>query len=374
MYPLIEIHLDKIENNSRKVHEIFKPAGISIMAVTKGFSAEPRIAEAMLRGGAEFIADARIRNLKRLAHLPVKKVLLRLPMKSEIEEVLSYCDYSLNSELDTLREIGKAASRRQMDHQVIIMVDLGDYREGIRYHKVEEFIKEAVTIPGVRIKGFGVNLTCFGGVIPEQTTLLRLVDIAMRMKEKYDLDVEIISGGSSSSVYLIEEENGFPPGVNNLRLGEVILLGKETAFGEHFDGLEEDAFILKAQIIELKEKPSVPHGRIGRDAFGNIPRHEDRGIIQRAILALGKQDVDPSGIIPVNPKLSILGASSDHLILDVSREEDIYAVGDIISFYVKYGGMLNAMTSPYVEKVFIEESEGGGSDDPEEELALAADL
>lgn len=323
MYPLIEIHLDKIENNSRKVHEIFKQAGISIMAVTKGFSAEPRIAEAMLRGGAEFIADARIRNLKRLAHLPGKKVLLRLPMKSEIEDVLSYCDYSLNSELDTLREIGKAASRRQMVHQVIIMVDLGDYREGIRYHKVEEFIKEAITIPGIRIKGFGVNLTCFGGVIPEQTTLLRLVDIAMRMREKYDLDVEIISGGSSSSVYLIEEENGFPPGVNNLRLGEVILLGKETAFGEHFDGLEEDAFILKAQIIELKEKPSVPHGRIGRDAFGNIPRHEDRGIIQRAILALGKQDVDPSGIIPVNPKLSILGASSDHLILDVSDRKSV---------------------------------------------------
>lgn len=366
MYPCIEVNLRKIEENSRKMNEMFKKKGISIMAVTKGFSAEPNIAKAMLRGGPLFIADSRIQNLKALKNLPAKKVLLRLPMISEIEEVLKYADYSLNSELGTLKEIGKAASEKGMIHKVIIMADLGDYREGIRYNKIEEFVDEAVKIDGVEIRGFGVNLTCFGGVIPEHTTLKRLVEITMRMKDKYDLNIEIVSGGSSSSVYLIDEEIGFPEGINNLRLGEVILLGKETAFGERFDGLYDDAFVLKAQIIELKDKPSVPHGRIGRDAFGNIPTYEDRGIIRRAIVALGKQDVDPSGIIPQNPELRIIGASSDHLILDLSRTKESYCLGDIVTFYVKYGGMLNAMTSPYVQKVFIyddEDDEGGDNNE-----------
>jgi len=370
MYPCIEVNLRKIEENSRKMNEMFKKKGISIMAVTKGFSAEPNIAKAMLRGGPLFIADSRIQNLKALKDLPAKKVLLRLPMISEIDEVLEYADYSLNSELGTLKEIGEAASKKGMIHKVIIMADLGDYREGIRYNKIEEFVDEAVKIKGVEIRGFGVNLTCFGGVIPEHTTLKRLVEITTKMKDKYDLNIEIVSGGSSSSVYLIDEEVGFPDGINNLRLGEVILLGKETAFGERFDGLYHDAFILKAQIIELKDKPSVPHGRIGRDAFGNIPTYEDRGIIMRAIVALGKQDVDPSGIIPQNPELRIIGASSDHLILDLSRTKETYCLGDIVTFYVKYGGMLNAMTSPYVQKVFIyddDDDEGGDN----EELLLA---
>ncbi len=363
MYPCIEINLRKIETNARRLKKLFTPQGISIMAVTKGFSAEPRIAEAILKGGAEYIADARIQNLKKLHHLPKEKVLLRLPMKSEIHDVVKYCDYSLNSELETLREIGKVAREMNTVHKVIIMVDLGDYREGIRYHRVEQFVKEAVEIEGVKIRGFGVNLTCFGGVIPEQTTLLRLAEISETMRVKYNLKIDIVSGGSSSSVYLINEENGFPKGINNLRLGEVMLLGKETAFGKRFDGLYEDAFILKAQIIELKDKPSVPHGRIGKDAFGNVPVYEDRGIIRRAILALGKQDVDPSGIIPVNQDISILGASSDHLILDLSRDKYSYQVGDIVHFYVKYGGMLNAMTSPYVEKVYIEDAESGEDED-----------
>ena len=370
MYPCMEIHLKKIESNARKIHEIFKPHGISIMAVTKGFTAEPRIAEAMLRGGLEYIADARIKNLKKLKDLPRQKVLLRLPMMSEAEDVVRYSDYSLNSEIETLKALGVAAKKLGTVHKVIIMVDLGDYREGIRSQKVEHFVKEAVEIEGVEIRGFGVNLTCFGGVIPEQTTLQRLVDISEEMRMKYELTLDIISGGSSSSVYLVEEENGFPDGINNLRLGEVILLGKETAFGKRFDGLCEDAFILKTQIIELKDKPSVPKGKIGRDAFGNVPKHEDRGIIRRAIVALGKQDVDPSGLITMNENLSILGASSDHLILDLSKDPTGYQVGDIVKFYVKYGGMLNAMTSPYVDKVYIE-------DDllqEDEELLLVEDI
>ncbi len=355
MYPQVEVDLKKIERNTQTMVHDLGEMGISVMAVTKGFGAKREIVQAMLKGGAQFIADSRIQNLKKLKDIHAKKVLLRLPQKSEIDDVVLYADYSLNSEIETLRLLGASAIRRRKVHKVIVMVDLGDYREGIRYHKVPDFCREAVRVSGVEIAGFGVNLTCFGGVIPESDTLRRLVDITEAMKKEHSLNIEIVSGGSSSSVYLLYENDGFPEGINNLRLGEVILLGKETAFGRHLEGLHDDNFILKAQIIEVKEKPSVPHGRIGLDAFGHKPVYHDIGIIKRAIVAIGKQDVDPSAIYPLETDVEIIGASSDHMIMDVSKSVREYNVGDVLRFGLKYGGLLSLMTSMYVDKVYLED-------------------
>ena len=354
MYPIIEIDLKKVEENARCITNLFNPMGITIMAVTKGFSADERIVSALVRGGVDFLADSRLRNLKKLKNFPLKKILLRLPMASEVDDLVKFADYSMNSELSTLKEIGKAAWRNRTTHKVIIMVDLGDHREGIQPKHLDEFIGHAVKIKGIEIRGFGVNMTCLNGVIPEEKTLIKLVDLAQKMQEKYKITIEIISGGSSSSVYLIDEGK-IPEGINNLRLGEVILLGKEAAYGKRFHNLCEDIFTLKTQIIEIKDKPSMPKGLIGKDAFGNIPFHEDRGILRRAIVALGRQDADPKGITPRNRKIKILGASSDHMIVDVTEDPDHYEVGDVMTFDLNYSGMLRAMTSPYVGRVYLNE-------------------
>jgi predicted amino acid racemase len=142
-----------------------------------------------------------------------------------------------------------------------------------------------------------------------------------------------------------------PDGINNLRLGESIVLGRETAFGEQLEGFYDDVFVVKGEIVELKEKPTVPIGEIGMDAFGNKPEFKDRGIIRRAIVAMGRQDIDPDGFRPIDESISILGGSSDHTIIDVTGSKRIYQVGDVVSFKVDYGCLLRAMTSPYVEKV-----------------------
>lgn len=350
----MEIDLKKVEENARHVTALFNPIGITIMAVTKGFSADEKIVSALAKGGVNFLADSRLRNLKKLKDFPLKKILLRLPMASEVDELVKYVDYSMNSELSTLKEIGKASWRNRTAHKVIVMVDLGDHREGIQPKDVDEFVAQAVKIKGIEICGFGVNMTCFNGVIPEQTTLKKLVELSRVMEEKYHLHIEMISGGSSSSVYLIDK-GGIPEGISNLRLGEVLLLGTEAAYGKNFINLHEDIFTLKTQIIEIKDKPSMPKGLIGKDAFGNVPVHTDKGILRRAIVALGRQDADPEGITPRNPKIKILGASSDHMIVDVTEDPNHYEVGDIMTFNVKYSGLLRAMTSPYVSRVYLHE-------------------
>jgi ornithine racemase len=217
---------------------------------------------------------------------------------------------------------------------------------------VDSFISEAINIKGISIRGFGVNLTCYGGVMPTKENLSKLVDIATEMQKKYNLELEIITGGNSSSFYLIQE-NRMVEGINNLRLGEVLLLGRETAYGNIVNGLNTDVFVLQGQIIELKDKPSMPIGEIGMDAFGNKPTFEDKGIIKRAIVGVGRQDIEQSGLTPIDSEIEILGGSSDHTILNLSNCSKEYKVGDIVDFYVDYGSLLRAMTSEYVEKVIV---------------------
>lgn len=352
MYPLVQINTEKLRENTKVMREIFSPIGISLMGVTKSFCAIPEIAEVLVEGGQGYLADARIANLKKLSNIKAPKVLLRIPMHSEVKQVVEYADYSLNSELSTLQLLGSAAIEKGKIHKVIIMLDLGDLREGVWADQINDFIEQAIKIKGIEIRGFGVNLTCYGGVIPDEINLGRLSSIADEMKKKYKLTLDIVSGGNSSSVYLAKE-NRFPKGINNLRLGEVLMLGKETAFGESVEGLNEDVFTLKGQIVEVKEKPSMPIGNIGRDAFGNKPTYIDKGIMKRAIIAMGRQDIEIGGLIPLDRAIGVIGASSDHTILDVSKCDKVYNVGDLVEFYMNYGCLLKAMTSEYVEKVIV---------------------
>lgn len=352
MFPRIEINLCKLKKNTEKMVKLCRENNIQIAGVTKVFCAYPEAAAAMVEGGISLLADSRLENLKKLNELKTKKLLLRLPMPSQVEDVVRYADISLNSEISTLRLLGKSALAQHKTHEVILMVDVGDLREGIWPDEVDSFVGEASQIEGIVIKGFGTNLTCYGGVIPEEDNLGKLVNIAREMADKYKLDLEYISGGNSSSIYLLSQGR-MPEGINNLRLGESIVLGRETAFGERIEGLNDDVFIIKGEIIELKEKPSVPIGNIGMDAFGNKPEFKDKGIIKRAIVAMGRQDIDPDGLKPLDEHISILGGSSDHTILDVTGCKKEYQVGDCVGFKVDYGCLLRAMTSPYVEKIFI---------------------
>jgi len=66
------------------------------------------------------------------------------------------------------------------------------------------------------------------------------------------------------------------------------------------------------------------------------------------ITAIGRQDVMPEGLVPVLEGASIIGASSDHLTIDVEETGKSFKPGDILRFRPDYGAMLAASTSGYV--------------------------
>ena len=352
-YPRVEVDLGKIRHNTKIIVDKCNKYGIKIAGVTKVFCADSKITKALVEGGVEYLADSRVQNLKKLKDISIPKILLRLPMISEVDEVVDYADISLNSELETIKALSKKAIEKSKKHKIILMVDLGDLREGFfKEEEIYENVAEILKLKGISLVGIGTNLTCYGGVIPRNENLSRLVQIGNNIEEKYSIKLEIISGGNSSSLHLVYEDD-IPEGINMLRLGEALSFGRESAFGELIEDTYNDAFKLIVEAIEIKEKPSVPIGEIGMDAFGNKPSFVDRGIRKRMICAIGKQDVNLEGIQPLDKDIIILGGSSDHLLLDVTDSKIGYKVGDKIEFKLNYVGVLTTMTSEYVDKYYI---------------------
>ncbi|MCT4687238.1 ornithine racemase Orr [Vallitalea sp.] len=352
-YPRVEINLVKIRNNAKKLVEMCNENNIDVVGVTKVFCGKPKIVREMVKGGIRVIGDSRLENLKKLKRFKLPKLLLRLPMISEAEEVVQYADISLNSEIPTIRRLSKEAKKRNIRHKIILMVDLGDLREGI-FDKEEIFetVEIMISLDNIDLIGIGTNLTCYGGVLPDKYNLQRLLTLKESIRRKYKLNLKVVSGGNSSSLHLIEEGD-MPQGINQLRLGESIVLGRETAYGKKVENTFQDAITLQCEIIELQDKPSVPIGIIGMDAFGKVPFFNDKGIRRRAICAIGRQDVDPIHILPDDKRIEIIGSSSDHLILDVTDSNENYNVGSILRFSLKYGSVLSLFTSEYVKKIYI---------------------
>ena len=353
MYPRVLIDLHKFKSNVEVVKGRMDKRGIEVYGVTKVFCADPLLTNIYVEAGLKAVADSRIRNIRKLEKLDITKVLLRIPMQTEVEQVVRYADVSLNSEISTIRMLSEEAIRQGKVHQVILMIDLGDLREGFfDEDELYQATEEAKQLQGVEVIGIGTNLTCFGAVIPTLEHMERMIEIKNNLESRTGMKLDIISGGNSSSYYLLEDGR-LPREINNLRIGEIFVCGNETAYGTRVSGTYDDVFILEAEIIELKRKPSLPIGKSGVDAFGKQPVYEDKGEMIRGIIAIGKQDADMSGLIPLDDHIEMIGRSSDHMILDLTKSSQNYIVGDIMRFKLKYAGILSVMTSEYVEKSFI---------------------
>jgi predicted amino acid racemase len=348
--------MGKLRNNLETVSATVKSAGCSTMIVTKSFCADSNIVNMLLaHPSVDYLADSRIQNIKTYAGKGKSTVLLRLPQECELPEVVRYADISLNSEIRTLGLLNEEAARQGKTHSVVLMIDLGDLREGLYCEDADKILGAVGAIlkmEHLSFYGLGTNLTCYGGVIPKKDNLSLLTAWADRIHDQFGVRPPLVSGGNSSSYYLIDRGE-LPEGINNLRLGESFILGYETAFCGRIENTFADAVTLEAQIVELQTKRSLPVGELGVDAFGVKKTFEDRGMIKRAILAVGKQDVDTENILCEDPKVTILGSSSDHLVLDTGASDTDYQVGDTLRFTLKYSALLRAFTGAYMSRRYV---------------------
>jgi len=352
--PRLEIYTDRIETNARAIIALCREHGIQVACVTKVMGAHPAILHALETAGADMIGDSRITNLQSIANtgLTLPALLLRAPTPSRVADVVRCAEYSLNSSAETIELLSHAAGLLRRTHKVIIMVDVGDLREGIWPDRVVTVVRQAATFPNIEVVGLGTNLACYGGVIPTTENMQMLVDLRDACREATDLPLNLISGGNSANLPLLVS-GGMPREINHLRVGEAITLGRNVLDRSPWPGTRQDTIRVVAEVIEVERKPSIPLGQRGQDAFGSRLEFVDRGVRKRALCNIGRQDVVADGLTPEDDGILVLGGSSDHLVLDVEHAHDPVKVGDEIGFLPSYGSLLAATTSPYMQKAVI---------------------
>lgn len=353
--PRLEIYPSRIEHNARSIISLCHGHGIQVAGVTKVVCAHPSVVSALVNSGVDMLADSRIENLAgiRKLELSLPLMLLRIPAQDRIADVIQWADISLNSSANTIKLLSTEAVRQRKKHQVILMVDLGDLREGVWPDTAESMVESLNNLPNIDLLGLGCNLACYGGVIPTTEKMEQLVDLRDRIQNQIGISLPVISGGNSANLPLLVS-GGMPAGINQLRIGESIQLGRNVLDRSPWQGTRQDTYRIVAQVIELERKPSVPIGFRGQDAFGGTPEFEDRGWRKRAICNLGRQDVVLSNLEPVDGNMIILGGSSDHLIIDVENAQSEIRVGGEVAFWPGYAALLAAATSPYVPKTILE--------------------
>jgi predicted amino acid racemase len=361
--PRLEIELEAVRHNATVLVDRLGRRGIRVVGVTKAVMAWPELAGVLAKAGVAGLGDSRLENLEKLRRdgntLPL--MMIRSPMLSQVDAAVHACDVSLNTELAVLHALSAAATRYKRPHAVVLMVELGDLREGIAIDEVVDMARCVTHLPGLVLAGIGTNLACQSGVVPDQNKMDELSGLADEVEAACGLTLDTVSGGNSANLgwALSSADVGR---VNQLRLGEAILLGVDPLTRMPIDGLRQDAFRLFAEVIEVRTKPARPWGEIGQTAFGPAapapaPVGNGRSATEtrrRAILAIGRQDIDPDGIT-APAGVIIQGASSDHLVVDVTDASEVgdqvLMVGDELSFGLEYGALLRAATSPFVAKV-----------------------
>jgi len=348
----IEVDCEKIRANAAAVTELCARHGIEVAGVTKCVCGEPEVARAMLAGGCTMLADSRLANVARMrdAGITAPVLMLRLPALSEASEVVRLCDLSLVSEIETARALSAAALAAGTVHDVILMVEGGDRREGVLPEDAAAVCRDMLSLPGLSLAGIGTALNCLCGVLPTAENQEAFAAIVARVETDLGMRFRLVSAGHSGNLHLAQSGH-VPPAFNHFRVGEAILTGTDFSTWADLPTPHTDTFKVYAEVIEVKDKPSKPDGEIGPDAFMEIHEWPDLGIRRRAICALGEIDLRTSSLKPLRRGVTVVGASSDHLVLDVTDAEAPVLVGEELAFDTLYPAVSTGWSSACTTKV-----------------------
>ena len=351
----ITIDLGALGHNLRAISDRVTGHGAALTVVTKALCGHEDSIRGLRSIGVTSMSDSRLDNLEVVRRIApdAETWYLRPPHSSALDDVVRLCDVSLNSELQIVKELDKEARVQERIHRVIVMIELGDLREGILPGKLLHTYDEIFELPNIEVIGIGANLGCLGGVVPSVDQFMQLALYRELLELKFERKLPLISAGSSSSLPLLLEGK-LPKQINHFRVGESIFLGTDLIHGGTLVGLRDDVVRLDAEVVEIKEKGMVPMGETTDvTPFQPLepesePEPGQRGY--RAIVTIGQVDSDIGGLTPVDPSYQIVGASSDLTVVNVGEERGGVGVGDTISFRVSYSALVRLMSNPYTEK------------------------
>lgn len=353
----IELYKKNLAHNYAFLDDLFRKQGKEWAVVTKLLCGNETYIREVIRLGAREVCDSRISNLKVVKSIDpsIETAYIKPPAKRSIRSIVRYADASFNTEFETIRLLSEEASRQNKMHKVIIMIELGDLREGVMGENLMDFYESVFKLPNIKVTGIGTNLTCLHGVLPSQDKLVQLSLYKQLIEAKFQRKIPWVTGGTSVIIPLLFHGQ-VPVGINHFRIGESLYFGNNLITGEPINGMKPDVIKLFAEIIEITEKPKVPIGYMAENVAGDVfeVNEEDYGKTSyRAILDIGLLDINTDHLIPDDDRLKFVGASSDMVVIDLGNTKRNYQVGGLVSFRLKYMGALSLLSSDYIEKRMV---------------------
>lgn len=349
-----------LRHNYQYLKNLFGNENIEWAIVTKLLCGEEKLLKEVIDLGIKEVCDARIINLKRIKALApddLETVYIKPPAKKAIPDLVRYADTSFNSEFETIKAISEEAVKQNKTHKIIIMIELGDLREGVMGEDLMDFYSSVFRLPNIKVTGIGSNLNCLHGVMPSQDKFIQLSLYKQLIEAKFNVSIPWITGGTSVVIPLLEMRQ-LPQGVNHFRVGETLYFGTDLIHNNGFKEMEQNVITLYTQIIEITEKPMLPIGEMEANPQGETFEVDESlygKTSHRAILDVGSLDISSDYLVPFPEyQIDFLGASSDMLVIDIKDNKKGYKVGDFIPFHLKYMGALTLFNSDYIEKRVID--------------------
>jgi len=353
---VLKLYHDKLQHNYNHLDSVFKEHAIDWGIVTKLLCGYEPFLQEVLALGIREIHDSRVTNLKAIKKVrpDVQTVYIKPAPKKSIPEIIEFADVSFQTELDIIRLLSEEAVRQNRHHKIIIMIEMGDLREGVMGEELVDFYEQVFELPNISIIGLGANFNCLHGVMPTRDKLIQLSLYKQIIEAKFNIKIPWVSGGTSVTIPLLFTHQ-LPKGINHFRIGEALFFGLNLFTGETFEGMHDDVFVLSSEIIEISEKPMLPSGILAENPSGDSFEIDESLYGEtsfRAILDVGLLDINPKFLLPED-ELNVVGASSDMLVLELGDNTQNYKVGDEIRFKLRYMGALSLLNSRYISKEVV---------------------
>lgn len=357
---ILKIHLDKVIQNIQSIDALMKKFNKEWSLVVKVLGSHKETLSVLLNHPVVQnlhtigVSQWHILKLVKEINPNLKTMFIKPPSIRNADRIVKYANYSFNSSLLTIKALNEAARKQGLIHKIIIMVEMGELREGIRREGLLDFYRKVFNMEYVEVTGLGTNLGCMTGVQPTYDKLLQLVLYDQIIESVFDRNLEIVSGTSSIALPLLDKQK-IPKGINHFRIGEAAFLGTSPLNNKPFLNLQTDTFTFEANIVELYRKDNTPDGVISDANVGhNVLASQSReGSSYHAIVDFGILDVDAEHLIPKDNSIRFFGNSSDLTVFDLGENPSHYETGDVLTFKLKYMAVARLMSAAFVEKKLV---------------------
>lgn len=331
----INIHLSKIQYNALVLKKLLEDRKIQMIPVLKCAGGDVQIAKLFEKIGFYLVAESRL-NLIEANTTDLDYMMIKGSTPIEVPKLVQNTTLSIQTDLNVIRAINEEAKKRHKPHSILLMVDWKDGREGILTYETIDYLKEIMKLDHIYLKGLSFNFMCYRPLPPTEEDISYIEHFIHNIHKETGLSFPIISGGNSSMLTLaMYYDLGC---INELRIGEALFRGYETAQQQRLPFLYTDTIEIVGQIAEIKPRL-------------NLSTHH---AYMQALVDIGNLDTEISDLTPRDEKLKIVGSTSDLLLLDLGDTYS-YQVGDTVTFNMGYGAIAQSMHSKQLNKIYYQD-------------------